>query len=209
MASTPTPKSKSARSGSAWLAALGSGAARLWSHRWLLLFWGLVVTLGLALAGVSFWLQSYFTARYESGAVLGGWANFLRQGAPWPALVPAALAGGLALIGWYRLSSARPEPTIGLPRLEQVSTSKLRGALRRERRVVVLALDVITALVVLAAARIPVYTMLALSGSQLARSTLLGVWLDGAGWVLCGGCFLLWKRRYLSTLDSWGVSGDR
>ncbi|MHB8393720.1 MAG: hypothetical protein ACYDC5_04300 [Candidatus Dormibacteria bacterium] len=208
MASTPAPKGKSTRWDSAWLAVLYRASAELSKHRWRLLFWGLVATLGLALAGVSYWLQTYFTTRYEAGAVLGGWENFLRQGAPWPALAPAVLAGGLALMGWRRLLNVSPEPTIGLPSLERVSTSRLRSTLRRERRVVLMVMDLLVAVVLLAVARVPVYTVAAVSGSQVARATLPGVLLEGAGWLLCGGCFLLWKRRYLFTLESWGVKGD-
>ncbi len=171
--------------------------------------WTLVAVVGLGLALIAYSAQLHFTQQYELGATLNGWQNFLREGAPWQTVMPAVVAGALALIGWRRLLNATPEPTIGLPGMSGLSAPSLRATLRRERRGVLVMVNCLTALVLVVVVRLPVYLALALNGAGLARHSLPGVTLQAVAWVLCGACFWLWRARYLRTLESWGVPGGR
>jgi len=188
-----------------------SGWARLTTalrpHQLALVSMGLVIAAGVGIGIGSFVLQTYFHNQYLEGKFLSGWQNFLRQGAPWQALVPVTLAGLLALVGRARLDSSQPEPGIGFSRLQAAPVSQLRAALRRERRVVTTTLTVLSALVAIVWARLLVYLVLAASGDALARTTLTGVGLEAVVWSLCWGCFWLWRRGYLAKLESWGVTG--
>lgn len=205
--SAPGTASRSLHPGLA--ARLGQGWRAVAGHGLEVLAWSLVTALGTGLALVAFSAQSRYTAQYDLGATLTGWQNLLRMGDPWQATVPAVVAGVLALIGWRRLLNATPEPSIGLPGQERVSAPALRSTLRRERRLMLLLVKFLTALVVLAAVRLPVYLGLAVNGSALARSTLPGVTVQALVWIACGACFWLWRARYLTTLEGWGVTGDR
>jgi hypothetical protein len=166
----------------------------------------LVIAAGVGIGIGSFLLQIYFHNQYLEGKFLSGWQNFLRQGAPWQALVPVAVAGLLALVGRARLESSQPEPGIGLSRLQAAPVSQLRAALRRERQVVTTTLTVLSALVAIVWTRLIVYLALAASGNALARATLTGVALEAVVWGLCWSCFWLWRRGYLAKLESWGVT---
>lgn len=173
------------------------------------LAWAVVVGAGTALALLAFSAQAHYTAQYDLGATLNGWQNLLRQGDPWEVTLPAMGAGLLALIGWRRLLNATPEPTIGLPGMDPGSPFALRSSLRRERRLMLLLVRVVFAVVLIATVRLPVYLGLALNGSALARVTLPGVIVQTVVWIACGGCFWLWRTRYLTTLEGWGITGER
>ncbi len=187
---------------------LGELAATAWQRRLPVAIWTGLLALGLGLGWASFALEVRYGDQFRRGGVLNGWQNLLRQGAPGQLLLPVAAAGLLALVGWWRLAGARPEPTLGLTRMEGAPVSQLRASLRRERRIVTAALRVVFALAIMVACRFIVYLGLALRGSPVARSTLMGVFIEGLVWALTGGAFWLWKGRYLSKLESWGVGGD-
>ena len=188
--------------------ALAHLGAALWRHRVRVTVWTGVLIAGVALGWASFLMEVSFRNLYRHGGVLNGWQNFLRQGAPWEVLVPVAVAGLLAFIGWWRLDTARPEPTLGLARMEEAPVGELRASLRRERRIVTLVLEMAFVLAALACCRFIVYLALALGGNSVARSTLMGVFLEALVWALGGGGFWLWRHRYLSKLETWGVRGD-
>ncbi|MHB8323407.1 MAG: hypothetical protein ACYDEA_08620 [Candidatus Dormibacteria bacterium] len=181
---------------------LGASLRRHWLR---VALWACVTVAGLALGWWSFALDVDFTNQYRRGGVLNGWQNLLRQGASWEMLIPVAIAGLLAFIGWLRLEPARPEPTLGLARMEAAPVHVLRASLNQERRVVTAVLEVAFGLVVLACCRFAVYLALALAGNPVARSSLMGVFLEALVWALCGGSFSLWRHRYLAKLESWGV----
>ncbi len=208
VASTSAPRTASRPVRSRLGAQLAGGWRSAAGHGQDVGVWTLVTALGTGLALLAFGAQSHYTAQYDLGATLNGWQNLLREGDPWQATLPAIVAGALALVGWRRLLNATPEPTIGLPGMERVSAPALRSTLRRERRLVLGLVDFLTALVVLAVVRLPVYLGLAVNGSTLARDTLPGVAVQAVVWLACGACFWLWRARYLSTLESWGVRGD-
>ncbi len=161
--------------------------------------------LGLAVAITSFALQSHFANAYQAGQRLAGWQNYLRLGAPWQALVPVGLAGLLASWGALRLGSAQPEPPVGLGAPEVASAGQLRAALRTERRVVRIAFAVMTGLVGMVLVRFVLYAALAVTGNGLARSTLVGVALELALWLVAWVAFWAWNRRHRQRLESWGV----
>ncbi len=186
------------------LSRLGAARRRLWLR---VAIWAGVSMAGLALGWGSLALEVDFTNQYRRGGVLNGWQNLLRQGASWEMLIPVAIAGLLAFIGWLRLEPARPEPSLGLARMEAAPVHVLRASLNRERRVVTVVLEVVFGLVVLACGRFVVYLAWALAGNPVARSALMGVFLEALVWALCGGSFSLWRHRYLAKLDSWGVHG--
>ncbi|HUY55933.1 MAG TPA: hypothetical protein VMV23_12365 [Candidatus Nanopelagicaceae bacterium] len=186
---------------------LGDLASAAWRRRIPLAVWTGVVAVGLALGWASFILQGGYVDQFRRGGVLNGWENLLRQGAPWQLLIPVAAAGLLAFIGWWRLAGAQPEPTLGVSRMEGAPVSQLRASLRRERQIVTAALEVVFALATMVGCRFIIYLVLALGGSALARSTLMGVFIEALVWALAGGGFWLWKCRYLGKLESWGVRG--
>lgn len=163
------------------------------------------VVLGLAVAIASFALQSHFATSYQAGQRLTGWQNYLRLGAPWQALVPVALAGLLATWGAFRMGSAQAEPPVSLGRAESATAGQLRAALRTERRTARIALVVMTGLVGMVVARFLVYAVLALSGNGLAQSTLIGVTVELAFWLIAWTAFWNWSRCHRNRMEGWGV----
>jgi hypothetical protein len=161
--------------------------------------------LGLAVAAISFGLQSHFSTAYQEGQRLSGWQNFLRLGAPWQALVPVAVAGVLASWGAIKLRSAEPEPPVSLGSSEAATAGQLRQALRTERRTVRIAFAVMTGLVGVVTARFLVYAGLALGGNRLAQSTLLGVTVELAFWLAAWAAFWNWNRCHRNRMEGWGV----
>ncbi|MGA7362488.1 MAG: hypothetical protein WCB86_07760 [Candidatus Dormiibacterota bacterium] len=161
--------------------------------------------LGLAVAAISFALQSHFSTAFQDGQRLSGWQNFLRLGAPWQALIPVALAGLLASWGAIRLRTAQPEPPVSLGASEAATAGQLRRALRTERRTVRIAFAVMTGLVGVVTARFLVYAGLALAGNRLAQSTLLGVTVELAFWLAAWAAFWNWNRCHRNRMEGWGV----
>jgi len=163
------------------------------------------LVLGLAVAAVSFVLQTHFSTVYQDGQRLSGWQNYLRLGAPWQALVPVILAGLLAGWGSIRLRSAQPEPPVSLGAPEAATAGQLRHALRAERRTVRVSFVVMTGLVGVVAARFLVYAGLALGGTRLAQATLLGVTVELAFWLAAWAAFWNWNRCHRNRMERWGV----
>lgn len=176
---------------------------RLGGHgAWIL---GITFLLGVGVGFGSYGLQSHFQHLYEAGTPLAGWENFLRQGAPWQALPPVLVAAACALVGWRRLVLADPEPPIGLSGQEGMPASRLRAVLRREQGVVLIGTEVALGLAGIQGVRLLVYVGIAVAGHQLAAATLPAMVIETLAWGLCAGTVLLWRRRYLGKMESWGV----
>jgi hypothetical protein len=169
---------------------------------------GVSLALGLAVGVGSFLLQTQFASSYDAGHRLSGWQNFLRLGAPWQALVPVLLAGLLATIGAARLSRTEPEPPLHLGRQEASSAGQLRAAMRIERRVVRIAFLAMSGLAGMVLVRVVVYSVLALAGNALARSTLVGVAVELGVWALAWVAVWNWNRVYRARMEGWGVLSD-
>ncbi len=166
-----------------------------------------VLALGVGVGWGSYLLQVHFRQRLASGDSLAGWQNALRLGAPWPPLVPIAVAAVLLALGWWRLRHAEPEPSHGLlPGAgREWTASELRRHLRRERGAVRGGFGLLSLLWALTAIRFGVYAVLALAGDRTARGTLVGVTLEvvvcTAAWVAGSA----WIAAYLERLEQWGV----
>ena len=161
--------------------------------------------LGIGVGAISFELQSHFTTIYQAGGRLSGWQNYLRLGAPWQALVPVGLAGLLAAWGAVRLQGSQPEPPLNFRPADSANAGQLRRALRSERRTVRVAFVVMTGLVGVVVARFCVYGVLTLSGSRLARATLLGVAVELALWLAAWAAFWNWNRCHRKRMEGWGI----
>lgn len=206
MAATSAPKGHSQLQDQVVSRAVAGCIHQLAKHRLRAAVWGAVALVGVAVAMASFALQREFVGRYQAGAALDGWQNFLRLGDPWQALVPPLAAAVLALMGWRSLQRATPQPTFGLPHRELTGVTGLRSRLRRERAWIDTVVDLVTGLVLIALIRLPVYLVLAATGSRLALSTSPGIVLEEVAWAACGGSFWLWHRRYRETMDGWGIT---
>jgi len=205
MAATSAPKARSKVTDQAVCRALATCCRELSSHRLRTAAWSSVALVGVAVALASFALQKDFANRYQAGAALTGWQNFLRLGDPWQALIPPLAAAALAILGWRSLQVATPQPTFGFPHREHIGVTELRSMLRRERSWMVTLVDAVTGLVLIALVRLPVYLVLAAAGSRLALATTPGIALEAVAWAACGGSFWIWRNRYRSTMESWGI----
>lgn len=166
------------------------------------------VVLGLAISITSFALQTHFSGLYANGQRLSGWQNFLRQGAPWQALVPVLLACLLASLGALRLSGTQAEPPLSLKGTESATATELRMGLRAERRTVRRAFVIMVGLVAIVVIRLLVYSVLAIAGNRLAASTWLGVAIELGFWLVAGAAFWNWNRCHRLRMEGWGIYDD-
>ena len=170
----------------------------------------LLAGVGTGAAWTSYLLEVAYRDRVARGESLSAWQNLFRLGAPWPPLVPVALAAVLLTVGWWHLRHAGPEPSHGLvprPGREWTAT-ELRRHLRRERGLVRVGFGLLSAIVALVVVRLAVYGALALGGRKVATDTVLGIAVEvvvcGAAWVSGGA----WIAAYLERLAQWGVRDD-
>jgi hypothetical protein len=56
--------------------------------------------------------------------------------------------------------------------------------------------------------RVVVYSVLALAGNALARSTLVGVAVELGVWALAWVAVWNWNRVYRARMEGWGVLSD-
>jgi hypothetical protein len=165
---------------------------------------GLVVLIGLVAAGSGAgWLvlQHRLVEMQQQGRVLGAVESFFADGSSWATAWPGWAAAFFFLPSVLRLVRGNPEPPLGRGQ----SVHAMRTSLRREYRVVRIALAVVDVLAMLDLGRLGAYAVAAATHDALARGEVLTVAVESVG-LLCAAVLLtVWMLRFRTQLESWGA----
>jgi hypothetical protein len=146
-------------------------------------------------------LQHRLVEMQQQARPLGAVASFFADGSSWSTAWPgwaAAFFFGLSLL---RLARGSPEPPVG----RSQTVAGMRAALRREYRVVRIALAVVDLVAMFDLARALAYAVASVTGDQVARSDVLTVGLEAAGLVAAAVVLTAWMLRFRTQLESWGA----
>jgi hypothetical protein len=150
-------------------------------------------------------LQHRLVERQQRGEALGAVASFFADGSAWTTAWPGWAAAFFFLLSLLRLLRGSPEPPAGRPRGERWTVSDMRLALRREYRVVRVALAVVDVLAMLDAGRALAYGIAAATGDAVARGDVVAVGVEAGGLVCAATVLTLWMLRFRAQLESWGA----
>jgi hypothetical protein len=164
-----------------------------------------VVALAVGAAVGTLVAQRRFSAELSAGADLNVVATLLGDGSTartaWPGWV-AAVFFGVAVL---RLWRGRPEPPAGRPPGGRWTVADIRSALRREFAAVRAATIAVGLVALVDAARAAVYLIAAVTGDQVAQSTLVATLVEAAGLVAAASVLTVWGVLFARLLDRWGA----
>lgn len=149
--------------------------------------------------------QRRLSAELSAGADLNVVATLLGDGSTprtaWPGWVAAAFFGVAVL----RLWRGRPEPPAGRPPSGRWTVADIRSALRREFGAVRAAIIAVGLVALVDTARATVYVVAALTGDQVARSTVVATAVEAIGLVAAASVLTLWGVLFARLLERWGA----
>lgn len=150
-------------------------------------------------------LQHHLRDQQARGQVLGAVASFFADGSSWTTAWPGWAAAFFFALSLLRLLRGSPEPPAGRPRGGSWTVTEMRVALRREYRVVRIALALVDLLAMLDLGRALAYAIAAATGDGVARSDVLTVGFEAGGFVLAATVLTAWMLRFRAQLESWGA----
>jgi len=196
----PTAESPAADTGAAERPMRGAWIDRLPPRAQL----ALVVLIGVLAAGwgtASLVLQHRLVEMQQQGRVLGAVEAFFADGSSWATAWPGWAAAFFFLLSVLRLLRGNPEPPLGRAQ----SVHAMRTSLRREYRVVRVALALVDVLAMLDLGRLGAYVVGTVTGDAVARADVLTVAAESLG-LLCAAVLLtVWMLRFRAQLESWGA----
>jgi hypothetical protein len=146
-------------------------------------------------------LQHRLVEMQAQGQVLNPVASFFADGSTWSTAWPGWAAAFFFLLSFLRLTSGSPEPPVGRAQ----SVAGMRAALRREYRVVRVALAVVDVVAMFDLGRALAYSLATATGDHVARSDVVTVGVE-AGGLLCAALVLTaWMLRFRTQLENWGA----
>ncbi len=146
-------------------------------------------------------LQHRLVEMQMQGQVLNPAASFFADGSTWSTAWPGWAAAFFFLLSALRLLRGSPEPPVGRAQ----SVAGMRAALRREYRVVRIALAVVDVVAMFDIGRALAYAIATLTGDNVARGDVLTVGVE-AGGLLCAALVLTaWMLRFRAQLENWGA----
>jgi len=146
-------------------------------------------------------MQHRLVEMQQRGEPLNAVQSFFAEGSSWTTAWPGWAAAFFFGLSVLRLVRGTPEPPLGRAK----SVHDMRAALRREYRVVRLALAVVDVLALVDLGRAVAYAIGAATGDAVARGDVITVAVEAAG-LLCAAVVLtLWMLRFRGQLESWGA----
>lgn len=146
-------------------------------------------------------LQHRLVERQQRGEALGAVASFFADGSSWSTAWPGWAAAFFFLLSVLRLLRGSPEPPAGRAQ----TVHEMRILLRREYRVVRIALAVVDLLAMLDVGRAIAYALASATGDAVARGDLVVVGVEAGGFVAAAVVLTLWMLRFRTQLESWGA----
>lgn len=113
----------------------------------------------------------------------------------------AALAFGVSTV---RVLRGPPEPPVARDP-HRLSVGQMRAALRREHRVVAMAMRCVLAVALLDGGRALVYGAAAVGGSAVATGSVAAVVVEAAGLVAAAAVLAVWVRAFRRQLETLGA----
>jgi hypothetical protein len=146
-------------------------------------------------------LQHRLVEMQQHGTPLNPLAAFFADGSSWSTAWPGWAAAFFFFFSVLRLLRGNPEPPLG----RHHGVAGMRAALRREYRVVRIALALVDLLAMLDLGRALTYGIAAATHDSVARTDVFTVALESGG-LLCAALLLTaWMLRFRSQLQSWGA----
>ena len=141
-----------------------------------------------------------------AGRSFGGLASLFAGGSSRGTAWPGWAAAFFFVAAVLRIARGRPEPPAGRPRGGgEWTVSGMRAALRREYRLVRVALGAVDLLAMFDLGRAAVYVVASLTGDALARSDVVTVCVEAAGLVAAAVALTAWVLIFRRQLETWGA----
>lgn len=164
----------------------------------------LVVLVGVIAAGwgaAALVLQHRLVERQQHGQALGAVEAFFADGSSWTTAWPGWAAAFFFTLSVVRLLRGNPEPPLGRAQ----SVHAMRASLRREYRVVRIALALLDVLAMLDLGRLGAYVVGSLTHDAVARADVLTVAVESAGFLCAAVLLTVWTLRFRTQLEAWGA----
>jgi hypothetical protein len=146
-------------------------------------------------------LQHRLVEMEAEGRALNRVAQLFADGSSWSTAWPGWVAAFFFLSAVLRLLRGNPEPPAGRAH----TAAGMRSALRREYRVVRLALALVDLLAIFDLGRALTYAIASATGDRVARADVLTVGVEAAGVVCAAVLLTAWMLRFRTQLESWGA----
>jgi hypothetical protein len=146
-------------------------------------------------------LQHRLVEMQQQARPLGAVASFFADGSSWNTAWPGWAAAFFFALSLLRLVRGSPEPPAGRAR----TVAGMRAALRREYRVVRIALAVVDIVAMFDLARALAYGVASATGDAVARADVLTVGLEAGGLLAAAAVLTAWMLRFRGQLESWGA----
>jgi hypothetical protein len=146
-------------------------------------------------------LQHRLVEMQQRGTALNALESFFADGSSWSTAWPGWAAAFFFFFSVLRLMRGNPEPPAGRHR----GVAEMRAALRREYRVVRLALALLDLLAMLDLGRALTYGIASATGDAVARSDVLTVAAESGGLICAALLLTAWMLRFRAQLESWGA----
>ena len=146
-------------------------------------------------------LQHRLADMRQQATPLGTVASFFADGSSWSTAWPGWAAAFFFALSLLRLVRGNPEPPAGRAQ----TVAGMRAALRREYRVVRIALAVVDLVAMFDVGRGLAYGVACLTGDAVARADVLTVGLEAGGLLAAAAALTAWMLRFRGQLESWGA----
>jgi hypothetical protein len=150
-------------------------------------------------------LQHRLVERQARGVDLGAVPAFFADGSSWATAWPGWAASFFFALSLLRLLRGNPEPPAGRPRGGDWTVAGMRTALRREYRVVRLALALVDLLAIFDVGRALAYAIASATGDAVARADVATVGVEAGGLLVAALLLTAWMLRFRGQLESWGA----
>jgi hypothetical protein len=146
-------------------------------------------------------LQHRLVEMQQEARPLGAVGSFFAEGSSWSTAWPGWAAAFFFALSLLRLVRGSPEPPLG----RSQTVAGMRSALRREYRVVRIALAVVDVVAMFDLGRALAYGVASATGDHVARSDVLTVGFEAAGLVAAAVVLTAWMLRFRTQLEGWGA----